>query len=353
MLFVGDRAQPRTGETEAYAATTAASLRAIADSPERRARAMFEVEDAPALPMTRLAAERSPAPIEDAWVAVERPPWRSLPIAATALQDFRHCPRRFELAHVLDLPEPGGAFVERIERDTLAGPSAATRADALAEGTLAHRVLEQVDAASFGAGLLARAEASRVLERAGVAAGHPKHPLVVDRVLRFLGGTYAARIAALKAHVGREVPFVLDLRDAEGRVVTLRGTIDLLVRWRDGSVDVVDYKRARDASVDSHALQLDAYALAARAIAPEATRVRAGIVFLGGGAGEPVWRASVETGPEVALGLASLAARLVEARWGEAFPRVPLATCKAIRCGYVPYCYPAHLASTPSSSSER
>jgi ATP-dependent helicase/nuclease subunit A len=356
MLFVGDRAQPRAGETEAYAATTAASLRAIADSPERRARAMLEVEDAPPPAVTRLVAE-SPSPrAEDAWAPLEQAPWRSLPIATTALQDFQHCQRRFELAHILDLPEPGAALVAGIARDALVGATPAARGDALAEGALAHRVLEQVDAASFGAALLARAEASRVLERAGVGGGHPKHAVVIDRVVRFLGGTYAARISALKADIGREVPFVLDLRDGAGRVVTLRGTIDLLVRWRDGSLDVVDYKRARDASPDSHALQLDAYALAARAIAPEATRLRAGIVFLGGGSGEPVWRANVETGPEVGLRLASLAEGLVAARWSETFPRTSLATCRAIRCGYVPHCYPAYpaqRASIPSSSSER
>ena len=218
-------------------------------------------------------------------------------------------------------------------------------------------MLERVDAASFGALLLARAEASRVLERAGVTRDHPKHAVVIERVLRFLGGAYAARVAAEKAEISREVPFVLDLRDAEKRVVTVRGTIDLLVRWRDGSVDVIDYKRARGAAVLPHAFQLDAYALAARALVPDAAKIRAGIVFLGAGAGEPAWLATTESsaGARVEERLASLGARLVDARWSERFPRVAIATCREIRCGYVRHCHPeagrrsTGRASTPAS----
>ena len=352
MLFVGDRAQPQGGETEAYSATTAAALRAIGESAERRSRALLAVEEAPPVPLGTLApSSEPPAAAEEAWTPLGRPSWRSLPIAATALQDFAHCPRRFELAHVLDLPEHAGPFLEPIARDELPTGAAAPRLDALAEGTLAHRVLEQVDAASFGALLLARAEASRVLERAGVPAGHPKHGVVLDRVLRFLGGGYAARIAAQKGELSREVPFVLDLADAEKRAVTLRGTIDLLVRWRDGTVDVVDYKRARVPSVAPHAFQLDAYTLAARALFPGAPRIRAGIVFLGGGAEEPVWREGGEAGAGVAEQLAALGARLVDARWGERFPRAPLATCRTIRCGYVRHCHPDAAVTPPATPS--
>ena len=341
MFFVGDRAQPQMGETEAYAATTAASLRTIAESPERRARALLEVEEAPPVPLGRpgSASEAPEQASEEEWVPLARPSWRSLPIATTALQDFAHCPRRFELVHVLDLPEHAGAYLEPVERDEPMD-GRVSRLDALAEGTLMHRVLEQVDVASFGALLLARAEASRVLERAGVPTDHAKHGVVLTRVLRFLGGAYAGRILAQRGDVSREVPFVLDLRDAEKRSVTLRGTIDLLVRWRDGAVDVIDYKRARAASVDAHALQLDAYALAARALFPATTRLRAGVLFLGGAAEEPVWRDAVDPDPDVAGRLASLGARLVEARWSERFPREPLATCRKIRCGYVRYCHP-------------
>jgi ATP-dependent helicase/nuclease subunit A len=328
MLFVGDRLAPQAGETEAYSATTAASLRAIAESTTRSARAFFVTEDVAPAVLVPPAAEPDADTVDLAFVPLERPPWRSLPIAPTALQDFHHCPRRFQLAHILDFPE----------RAVPSSDAAVTRRGALDEGTLTHRVLEQADPASFGAPLVARAEASRVLERAGLARGDPRQARIVERVMRFLESRYASRVAAEKAEIAREVPFVLDLRDAEGRAITLRGAIDLVVRWRDGSVDVLDYKRARGADPAQHALPLAAYALAARTLFPSAGKVRSGIVFLGVGGGEPSWRAA---DPEASSRLAALGVALVEARWTERFPRAPRETCAAIHCGYVTHCYPA------------
>jgi ATP-dependent helicase/nuclease subunit A len=343
MRLVGDRVAPQKGESETYAATTAATLHAIADDAASRARAFLVVEDVDPSAIRVDAPARPPAthvePSSSAWVPVTSPAWRSLPIAATALQDFHHCARRFELAHVLDLPEHAPPFVEAVTRDAIDDANAGPRLDARAEGTLAHRVLERVDAASFGATLFARAEASRILEREGIPRDHEKHERVVDRVLRFLGGAYAERVAAMKAQIAREVPFVIDVRDASDRAIALRGSIDLLVRWKDGTVDVVDYKRARGPSPEPHAFQLDAYALAARAMVPNAAKIRAGIVFLGGGRGDPAWIAPFD--PVAARArLAPLGARLVEARWGERFPREPITTCRAIRCGYVQHCHP-------------
>jgi ATP-dependent helicase/nuclease subunit A len=355
MIFVGDRTVPQGGATSMYLATTAAALRAIAESSEARARAFLEVEDVRAADLRDDAATLASASAlatarsdhdDEAPAPIRRPAWRALPIATTALQDFHHCPRRFELAHLLDLPERAPRFTVGPPRDEPSageggegGDTGAPRLDARSEGTLAHRVLEQVDPASFGHALLARAEATRVLDRAGVPPQHEKHGVILERVLRFLGGAYAERIAETRAHVEREVPFTLDVRDPEGRSVSLRGSIDLLVRYRNGAVDVIDYKSARGPSPEPHAFQLDAYALAARALVPSATRVRTGIVFLGGGADSPAWRPS---GPaaDVAARLAALGSRLVDARWTERFPREPLATCRAIQCGYVADCHP-------------
>ncbi len=349
MFFVGDRATPQAGETEAFLATTASALRAIGDSPERRARAWLALEDVAPSPLAPLPSDALAAEAEEAWAPLESASWRSLPIAVAALEDFAHCPRRFQLAHVLDLPEPTGAFLEPVVRDApsaSAGRVVASDArlrwrEPLTEGALAHRVLAQVDVASFGALLLARAEATRVLDRAGIPSGHPKREIVVQRVLRFLSGAYASRIAAQKAEVRRDVPFVIDLPAPDDRAITLRGAIDLLVRWKDGSIDVIDYKRARTPSVDAHALELEAFALAARSRFPAASRVRAGVVFLAGGGEDPVWRGSGPSGEEgFAAQIASLGARLVEARWADRFPRVPIAVCQAIRCGYVALCHP-------------
>ena len=134
----------------------------------------------------------------------------------------------------------------------------------------------------------------------------------------------ALHYSSYQAAVRREQAFVLRLVDASAapaRTLVLRGTIDLLVAWPDGSVDVVDYKRARVASAEPYALQLDAYTLAAQELVPGATAVRAGLLFLGGDAAEPSWRKSA--GPAALRDqLASLAARLVLARWSESFPAV-------------------------------
>jgi ATP-dependent helicase/nuclease subunit A len=342
MIFVGDRAPPQAGISEAYSATTAAALRAIAETPEALARARLAIEDALPTVLPVDVARDLCAPREAAeFVPIDRAPWRVLPIAVTALQDFHHCARRFQLAQVLDLPERAPPFVEAVVRDEPEELRSAPRLDARAEGTLAHRVLEQVDAASFGSRLLARAEAARVLTRAGIGPEHEKHGMILDRVLRFLDGAYAGRIAEKRGAIAREVAFVLEVKDPEGRAVALRGAIDLLVRWRDGTIDVLDYKRARGPSPEPHGFQLDAYVLAARALVPEATRVRSGIVFLGSAdpAAEPAWRPVGDPGA-IRARLAALGARLVEARWSERFPREPIATCRAIRCGYAAHCHP-------------
>jgi hypothetical protein len=114
--------------------------------------------------------------------------------------------------------------------------------------------------------------------------------------------------------------------------------MDLVVVWRDGSVDVIDYKSARSGDVETYAFQLDVYALGARAIFPDAPRLRAGLVFLGGGNGEPVWR-SLPPEADVRVRLAALGDRLVDARWSESFPRVAIERCERIHCGFIGRCH--------------
>jgi hypothetical protein len=67
--------------------------------------------------------------------------------------------------------------------------------------------------------------------------------------------------------------------------------------------------------------------------------MRAGIVFLGGGAAEPVWRPAPDPA-RLAAHLSDIAANLVRARWTETFPRVAPERCRAIRCGYFRACHP-------------
>jgi hypothetical protein len=267
----------------------------------------------------------------------KKPAWRSLPIAPTALSDFAHCARRFELVHLLGLPE----HVRPSSPERRGGPRATgPQLDSRAQGTIAHAVLERLPVSAIGGTDDATTTISRVLVTEGVAADHPQHAAIVGRVTRFVRSAYA-RSFSDAADLRREVDFVLGVDDEAGRSVTLRGSMDLVVVWRDGSVDVVDYKSARSGDVETYAFQLDVYALAARAMFPDAPRLRAGLVFLGGGSGEPIWR-PVPAERDVRARLAGLGDRLVDARWSESFPRVAIARCEVIHCGFIGRCHSSY-----------
>lgn len=256
-----------------------------------------------------------------------RPSWRSLPIAPTALADFEHCARRFELVHLLGLPEHA--------RGTRSKETEAGALDARAQGTLAHEVLERLPIEAFHTP--DPSAIARVLDNLSVPAEHPQHAAIAARVLRFVGTTYAKSIAY--ARIEREVAFVLPVEDAEGRAVTLRGSMDLVVEWPDGAVDVVDYKSARSGDPEGYAFQLDVYALAARQRYPEARKLRVGLSFLGAGTGEPVWR-PIAPSDEVNARIARLGAELIAARWRDAFPRVVIEKCESLHCGFIGRCHP-------------
>jgi hypothetical protein len=192
----------------------------------------------------------------------------------------------------------------------------------------------------------ADAAVAQTLARAGVPEDHPEHPAIAARALRFLRTSYARSIAERGATITRELPFVLPIEDDTGRAVTLRGSMDLVVSWPDGAIDVVDYKSARGGGPDAgphesgnYAFQLDVYALAARARFPEATRLRAGLSFLGGGTGEPVWR-ELPDETEVRERIAALGAKLVAARWSDTFSRVAIERCESIHCAFIGRCHP-------------
>lgn len=339
MLFVGGR----TSETVLdEGASTLAVLEALAGQPH------LAVEDAE-VPAPRIRRGDEAGAIDATTprgaAGPIRPAWRSLPIAPTALSDFAHCARRFELVHLLGLPEHVRTSAsERARGARAAGPEL----DSRIQGTIAHAVLERLPVATIGGGGEADSASviSRVLVTEGVAADHPQHAAIVARVSRFVRSAYARSFSAENAELRREVDFVLGVDDDAGRTVTLRGSMDLVVVWPDGSVDVVDYKSARSGDVETYAFQLDVYALAARAMFPAAPRLRAGLVFLGGGNGEPIWK-SLPAEREVRARLAALGDRLVDARWSESFPRVAIERCEMIHCGFIGRCH-----SRPASSSD-
>ena len=337
MFFVGDRKKPKE-ESEPFKASMAGLLTQLIESDELRARAQLDLEIADIAPtFVTVTAKAAPLPT-DLEPKPLRPAWRSLPIATTTLQDFHHCARRFQLIHLLDLPERevSSFAVQTGPRDEDGQETSGIPAlDARSEGTLAHRILERVPPQYFGDAKVGE-ELGRLLELEGIPRGHETHGRIVTKVTRFLRGAYATRIAADGASIVREEPFVLQVEDAAGRALAVRGTIDLLVTWPDGSVDVIDYKRARGPSAEPYGFQLDVYALAARE--KRGAKIRAGIVFLGGDASEPHWR-SLGAAGETRERLAALGQKLVDARWTESFPRVPLPKCKSIHCGYVALCY--------------
>ncbi|MDB4994739.1 MAG: putative ATP-dependent helicase, partial [Myxococcaceae bacterium] len=344
MYLVGDRRAPKSGRSDAYESSIIYILEDLAANEVTRDEAKLAVEEvgtSRVTPRARAADVVPDVPLAALSAGGRTPSWRSLAIATTTLQDFHHCARRFQLVHLLDLPErdlpplvvPGGA------RDPDAITIESPRIDARAEGTLAHRVLERIEPRLLGTDAAA-AEATRLLERDGLARTHPAHTRIVGRLGKFFAGAYATRIAQERARILREQSFVVELEDDAGRVVALKGTIDLLVVWPDGTADVIDYKRARGPSPEPYAFQLDVYTLAAHKLVPAAREVRSGIVFLGGDPAEPRWRAPSDV-TSVRRALAALGGRLVEARWSEVFPRVPILKCRTIRCGYVGLCHPA------------
>jgi ATP-dependent helicase/nuclease subunit A len=154
LILVGDRRPPKGDKSPAYLATNAAALDELAANPEECAAARLDV---------RVGVWTAPAArAEEERTATVAPPpretrWTRLPLAPSALQDFAHCPRRFELAHLVEMPEHPAPCV---------GPDAYV-ADARAKG--AHvdhdvRFVVEVDAGS-GRALVVRGAVAWLIRR--------------------------------------------------------------------------------------------------------------------------------------------------------------------------------------------
>lgn len=251
------------------------------------------------------------------------PTWQTMQIAPTALMDFAHCARRFEWMHVIGLPEPLAQAHE---------PRSSDAARARAEGTLLHRVLERMMARL---GPRDEAAIDEVLASEGIIAGHPSHARVRERISRFLSTSYAQTIESRHPRVLCEHAFTWRL-DGGGSIV-LRGSIDLLVQWQEGDMDVIDYKSGHGSDPAFYALQLVTYLHATRAMFPDAKRIRAAVVALGSEHPEPAWLDDAEA-ERWEHDIEGLAARLARARWSQA-PRIAPDACRAIRCGYFRLCH--------------
>jgi len=266
-------------------------------------------------------AEPSSSPLG----ASERGP---LSISTTSLALFDQCPRRYRLIHEMGL-EPalrgGGALGGNVSVD-----------ERRAIGVAAHRVLENWPLARWGA-QTSLDEVLGLLASEGAPAGEELTRRIARHLAAFLAGPYAARVRSAR-RVYREEPFVVRI-DAEVGTLSLRGTIDLLVVFDDGSADVVDYKSAWRWEGADHHFQLSAYAVAARErydVAP----VRLAVVNLSSSAEPEVVACPADS--EVtgfADHLRTLRGRFILARTSNHFPAIERTRCEALRCGFVPHCH--------------
>ncbi|HKQ69459.1 MAG TPA: PD-(D/E)XK nuclease family protein, partial [Polyangiaceae bacterium] len=250
-------------------------------------------------------------------------------ISTTPLGTFAACPRKYRLLHELAVEPPARRLDE-------AGPAPATSDDPRTLGTAAHRVLEKWPLERWGRDVDPRAVAE-LLAREGLLPSAASTLEMTASLARFLGGPYASHVRSASA-VRREEPFVLRIATTGGEL-SLRGTIDLLVAYPDGSADVIDYKTSWGGRREGPSFQLLSYALAATRRFGFA-KVRASIVDLSASA-EPLHLAEVEeaTLAEFERKLAHLRADFMLARTSAHFPGVELARCNEQRCGFVAACH--------------
>jgi len=266
-------------------------------------------------------------------------------IATTPLGIYAGCERRFRLRYLLALDEP----VESGQLDLFDGPppdrddrGPNEDGDPREAGRAAHRVLERWPWALWGETTpVEDVLAELMLE------GLPESARTADLargVAQFLGGPYAISLRAEGATIARERAFVCATRDDSP--LSLRGAMDLVARFPDGRIDVIDYKHARARTdLAPYAFQLKAYAWVLKRGAPDA-QVRAGALFLES-AHEPVMLPG--QGPDGALSdaqhdafeseLSHLGSRFAQARSQDRWSDEKLETCRALRCGFVTACH--------------
>ena len=256
----------------------------------------------------------------------------SVSAPVTQIADAAACARRYQLLHELRLEERPDA--EPALPDPL-GPEPGGSATAL--GTLAHRLLELLPLQLEGPAR--RAELQRLLALEGEDPS--LHTEVIDAACAFLDSPLGRRMATARpALLYREQPFTLRLSAPGAPELLLRGQIDALLVEGDAAT-VVDYKLSRARDPARYAAQLDAYALAAAELVQGTLPVRTGIVFLRS-KGAPYAERPAASAEELAairtrlLGAAKAIA--VGRRTGQ-WPKVEIARCEEIGCGFVRRCH--------------
>jgi ATP-dependent helicase/nuclease subunit A len=107
MIFVGDTPPPKGGPTETYLRSTAAVLAKLAgEGGTRSPPGLVSLHVDPGY-VARSSAPKVDGAVLDPPRTLGVPASRSIDVTATELVDFVLCPRRFQLAHVTRLMEPG------------------------------------------------------------------------------------------------------------------------------------------------------------------------------------------------------------------------------------------------------
>lgn len=259
-------------------------------------------------------------------------PAAQVTISATAALRYAACPRRYELADIARLPEPGFAHGEQ-ER------TAANRGDEdpPTRGERLHELLSKLDLqADF------ERELKRLLDDLPADARADAEAVL----RRFRSGPLWDDLAAAQREAGalhRETPFVLRL---DGGL--LRGKADVLLR-RAGGWMVVDYKTGARHDQEYRG-QVVLYALACRELltcgtaalgCEPSTPTRGIIYYLDADAGEPETFAI--TGEMLDSAAAALQRALAGIAGGD-FPRRDGGACG--RCGFLQVCANASGEST-------
>lgn len=315
LFLVGGRAR----EVTADAGTS--TLAALVDFPS----AMLSTEYVDVPPPRALARVATMPEITLPPVQRRRlPSWRVLPVAPMALSDFAYCPRRFELLHVLGVPE--------------------REIDVRSEELLTRSVLKKVTVEEA---------VPTALQACGVREDAPLHAVIAGRVRSFFRMRYVQAMHAAGVTVERESPFILPIEDPEGRRVVLHGKMDLVVAWPDDSIDVLLYRLTPPVNEEATSFEVEIYSLAARARFANARRLRVGLASLvaEGKPGEPRWIDLTTPTPTKAIEerVIQLGASLISARWENRYPRVDVSRCKNILCGFMDRCHPS---SPPSGTEE-
>jgi ATP-dependent helicase/nuclease subunit A len=253
-----------------------------------------------------------------------------LGISTTPLATFAQCPRRYRFLHELALEPPPFA-------DSVSERRREDQDDRRALGTAAHRVLERWPLVRWGMPTDPSEIVEKLLAEGLMNLAPDLLAGLADNIAGFLGGPYATEVRTRDGVVYREERFLVPIA-CEGGELHLRGAIDLLVDWRDGSADVLDYKSSFCPELTSHEFQLRAYAVAVRRRFG-ISRIRAGILNLA--ASNPPTLTNLDAADLDSFEqiLCDLRARFMSARASFDFAGVDRPECEALRCGFIAACH--------------